>query len=259
MTIFSVILVMFFSLSGLIYLPIEPIFASTGETYFARVLNDDVMLYKTPNEQDDYSNVYFILPRTYFVELVDEEGEFYKVNYISFSGYVKKNSVQAISGVPTNPYLTDVSFRVYSEQSRDLRSEPTTKSGTSQQVAYIPLYSRNLTFYGRVVGETLVEERTNIWYYCKYSADQEYYGYVYSDFCDFMTGYVDNPEQVTYIENPSFTTTASATTDAQLNNKATGIIIAVLMVPALIFIFLIVKGGKLLQRDRTKSKEVKDY
>ncbi len=241
------------------YMPTNICKASeANETYYARVLSDNVCLYKTPYDLDDYSNVLFILPKTYFVQLTDISGNFYKVNYYTFTGYVKKDLVQAVIGNPIKPYLNNVSFRVYSEQSRDLRTVPTTVSGSSSQVAYIPLYSRNLTFYGKIVGETLVEERTNVWYYCKYTADQEYYGYVYSDFCDFLTGLVDNTEDLPYTSNPTFTNN-NTNKEAKLNNKATKIIIAVLMVPALIFIFLIIKGSKLLTKEHGKAKEVKDY
>lgn len=236
-----------------------PLNASTSKTYFARVMFDNVQLYKTPYPLEDYSNIYFVLPQTYFVQLVDEVDDYYKVNYINFSGYVKKDSVQTIVGIPKNPFLTNVRFRVYSEQSRDLRTLPTVSMGNSSQVAYIPLYSRNLTFYGKVVGETLIEERTNVWYYCKYSADSEYYGYVYSDFCDLMTGYTDNTENVTYTDNPSFAEVSPNNNSATLNKKATGIIITVLMVPALIFVFLILKGSKLISKDKAKVKEVSDY
>ncbi len=239
--------------------PISTIYASENTTYYARVMFDNVYLYKTASDSEDYYNLYFILPQTYFVELIDESGDFYKVNYMEFTGYVKKDYVQAIDGVPEQPYLTDITFRVYSQQSLDMRSEPSTISGSSAQVASIPLYTRTIVYYGYIVGETLVEERTNIWYYCKYSADKDYYGYVYSEFCDNMTEYTLNTESVTYIDNPSFATLQASGDVQTLDSTAVGIIIAVLMVPAAIFIILILKGSKLLSKERSNSKEVRDY
>ena len=74
-----------------------------------------------------------------------------------------------------------------------------------------------------------------------------------------MTGYTDNTENVTYTDNPSFAEVSPNNNSATLNKKATGIIITVLMVPALIFVFLILKGSKLISKDKAKVKEVSDY
>lgn len=237
--------------------------ASTFDTYYARIMYDEVYLYKAPIEVEDYSNIYFSLPRTYFVELLESSNnQFYKVNYLSFTGYVKKDTVQTIVGKPITPYLENQNFRVYSEQSRDMRSEPSTLSGSSSQIVYIPLYSRNLTYYGTIKGEQLVDGRTNIWYYCKYSADQDYYGYVYSDFCDeFNVNEIPlNTEKVSYTSAPSFDTTDAQENSLPIENKTTAIVIAILTIPAIIFVFMILKSGKLIAKDGRKSnKEIKDY
>ena len=247
-------------LSFLMQSTIPCTYATNTKTYFARIVKDDVKLYKTAVDAEDFSNVHFILPNTYFVELIDETANgFFKVNYLNFTGYVKKECVQTIVGTPATPYLNNISFRVYSEQSRDLRSEPTTASGSLSQVAYIPLLNRNLTYYGTIIGEQLIDGRTNIWYYCKYSADQDYYGYVYSDFCDELTEIMPNLEKVTYTTNPDFSPEQSPTVAIPLENKATGIIVAILCLPACAFLFMIFKNKKIFTTEKTKTKEVVDY
>lgn len=237
------------------------IYASVNQTYYARVMFDQVYFYKTPYEINDSSNIYFVLPKSYFVELTDlVENDFYKANYLNFSGYVKKDSVQAIEGIPSSPYLKNINFRVYAELSRNLRSEPNTSNGSSSQVAYIPLYTRNITYIGSIYGETLIDGRTNIWYYCKYSADKDYYGYVYSDFCDELTPIVENTEKVTYLDNPTFKIESNQNnyTLPQSDNKL-GIIVGILSVPALIFLFMIIKGKHILSKEKYNNKEVIDY
>ena len=238
-----------------------PVSAASNETYFARIMFDQVYLYKTPNNIEDSSNIYFELPKSYFVELTDSANEnFYKANYLNLTGYVKKDSVQTITGVPMSPHLENINFRVYAELSRDLRSEPNTSNGTSSQVAYIPLYTRNLTYYGKIVGESLIDGRTNIWYYCKYSADKDYYGYVYSDFCDEMTTILDNTEQVTYVDNPTFEPIKiEENYTIPTNDNNLGVIIGILSVPAIAFLLMIVKGKHILSKEKYKSKEVIDY
>lgn len=240
---------------------IPPVYAAESEPIYARVMAEDCYLYRTPMESDDYSNVFFKLPRTYFVLLSEDVGEkFYKVSYLNCEGYVKKNCVRAIIGTPKKPYY-EAHFRVYSDQSRVLRSEPTSVSGSSSQIVYVPLYSRDLTFIGSVAGETFVDGRTNIWYYCKFSAEKDYYGYVYSEFCDEfeLETIPQNKENVTYTDLPVFNKPSEEKTSIPVESKTTGVVIAILCVPALIFVFLVVKSSKFSTKERVSNKEVKDF
>lgn len=253
---FTLILIFIFSFNNTLCVS-----ATTSNTsYFARIITDECFLFKTPTNVVDSSNIFFELPKTYFVKLIDKADEnFYKVEYSSFTGYVKKDSVQAVKEIPNTPYLETINFRVYAEISRDLRSEPNTSNGSSSQVAYIPLLSKNLTYYGTIVGECLIDGRTNIWYYCKYTADKDYYGYVYSDFCDEMTPIQNNTEEVTFTENPTFEPIKEQIHTIPQNDKTVGIIIGILSVPAMIFLLLIVKGKHIISKEKFKDKEVIDY
>ncbi len=219
----------------------------------------DVYFYTSPIADENVDNIKFLLPQTYFVKLTDSANtDFYKAEYMGISGYVKKDKVQPIVGTPLQPYLENVNFRVFAEQSRDMRTVPTTEFGSSSQVVYIPLLSRNLTYIGKVNGEEVVDGRTDVWYFCKYSAEQDYYGYVYSDFCDKMSPIIDNTESVTYLTTPIFEVEQSTST-LPLNSNATGIIIAILCVPAIVFVYLMFKGTKLVKHTKSVHKEVIDY
>lgn len=232
--------------------------ASETNTYFAKIMFDQVYLYRSPIEDDSASNIYFILPKTYFVELTDEDGDFYKVNYLDLTGYVKKQSVQAIEGKPNTPYLNNITFRVYAELSQNLRSAPNLTN--SNQISFIPNLTKNITYYGELSGECLIEGRTNIWYFCKYNNnEQTYYGYVYSDFCDEMPAILENNESVKFIDNPSFVPVVETPKAIPVKSNFTGIIIGILSIPALIFVLLIIKGKQILTKDKLKNKEVIDY
>lgn len=258
MIILSLILVLFSTIFPYFYNQSQIKVFATNICY-ARVLTDNVYLYKSALSIEDASNVYFEIPKTYFVALLSNANQdFYQAKYLDFSGFVKKESVQAISGTPNNPYLEGLHFRVYSEQSRELRSQPNHINGENDQIAYIPLYNKNLTFYGKIKGEAVVLERTNIWYYCKYTADKEYIGYVYSDFCDGLPNELPkNTEEVTYSTNPTFEKIVETTTKP--TNNALGIVIAILCLPSLAFVFLITKGKNIVPINKTKTKEVVDY
>ena len=140
-----------------------------------------------------------------------------------------------------------------------MRSSPTTQTSSSNLIATIPNLTKNITYFGKVSGECLIEGRTNVWYYCKYTADKDYYGYVYSDFCDEMPPIVSNTEEITYITNPTFEVQTQSTNTIPITNNAVGIIIGILSVPALIFVFMIMKGTKFLNKEKFKSREVIDY
>lgn len=232
-----------------------------SDVYYARIMQDDCYLYLAPVEAEDYSNKLFLLQKTYFVQLLDNAGQnFFKVKYKNFYGYVKKEKVQTIAGTPQTPFLTDLSFRVYAELSRDLRSSPSTKTDSSTQIAYIPNLCRNLTFYGKIEGDSLIEGRTKVWYYCKYSADKDYYGYVYSDFCDELQNPLPiNSEEVEYTLAPNFEQQQAINTALPIENKTTGIVIAILSVPACLFVYLILRSSKISTIKRTKQNEVIDY
>lgn len=236
-------------------------FASETPTYFARVLQDDVKLYKSPIDAEDFTNVMFVLPKTYFVQLLDNAGnDFFKAKYKNFYGYVKKDKVMPVVGTPQTPYLDDINFRVFAELSRDMRTSPTTKPNVSNQVVYVPNLSRNLTFFGQIVGDSLIEGRTNVWFYCKYSADKDYYGYVYSDFCDELpTTLPINSEEISYTTAPDFNASQPEKTSIPLENKATGIVIAILSVPACLVVYLILRSSKFISTKQCKQKEITNY
>ena len=161
------------------------VYAKENQTYYARINSDNVYFYKNPIDSEDCENIYFKLPKTFFVELTDSyDSVFYSAKYLDMSGYVKKENVQPILGSPKTPYLNNLTIRVYNEISRDMRKLPSTSGGIDNHITYIQLNSQNITFYGEIDGESLNSYRTSVWYYCKYTADKDYYGYIYSDYCD---------------------------------------------------------------------------
>jgi len=242
---------------------ITPVFALETPTYYAKILYEQVYFFKSPIDDNSCANVYFELPCTYFVELIENANEtFYKAKYLNLYGYVKKESVQTVKEQPNSPFLDNLNFRVYADLSRKLQSEPNISSATSNLLATIPLYSRNLTYLGIIHGESLIDGRTDVWYYCKYSADVDYYGYVYSDFCDEMPEKIpQNTETVEFVANPTFDVEDAKNNIQSLpeNNKYTSIVIGVLCVPAIIFVVMLVNGKNFIHKEKFKSKEIIDY
>lgn len=237
-----------------------PTVFADNKSYFAQILFEQVYIYRTPNDDNSITNIFFEIPKTYFVELLDSVNQnFYLAKYLNITGYVKKESVQAVEHAPSSPFLNNLNFRVYADLSRNIHSEPNTSSKTSNIIASVPLYCRNLTYYGKITGETLIEGRTNTWFYCKYTADKDYYGYIYSDFCDELpTPMPTNLEAVTFIANPTFKLDqVEQNNSIDFNSNTTAVIIAIVSIPALIFVFMIIKNKNIL--NSKLNKEIKEY
>ena len=233
------------------------VYALECETYYARVLFEQVYLYKAPTNDNSLSNIYFELPKTYFVELINKIGDFYEAKYMDFVGYVKKDCVQAVSQTPINPFLKNINFRVYANLSENIWSEPNTNS---KLLTAIPHLTNNLQYLGKINGESLIDGRTNVWYYCKFNnSSKEYYGYVYSDFCDEMSEIKNNTEELNYINNPTFEPYIEPIKTIPKNSNVVGIVVGILSIPALIFVFLIMKGTRIFNQEKIKRKEIVDY
>lgn len=226
---------------------------SASQSCFARVNGYNVYLYRSPSSSESLDNKYFAIDRTYFVKITaSADDHFYKAEYNGIKGYVKKQLVSFVDGEPNCPYASGISFRIYGDQSRSLRSEPSDEGGSSTLIEYLPLYTTNITYLGAIEGVEVIKERTNVWYYCKYTGEKTLFGYVYSDMCDKMNKVLLNTENMTYIDEPSWLRPSVAET--KLSKKNTNIIIGILAVPTGIITFMLIAGQKLLSNKEPKEK-----
>ncbi|MBQ7880772.1 MAG: hypothetical protein IJ358_02910 [Clostridia bacterium] len=221
----------------------QPINSVNAESVaYAQILQAGCYLYKTPTDNTNYSNTFFMLENSYFVQLLsDYNDEFYKAKYIDTIGYVKKSQVQCVQGVPKTPFLNTVSFRVYNNTSRSMYDKPFANSNNPTLKVYLPLYCEDLIYYGKIYGESVIEERTNIWYYCKYTVTNEC-GYVYSDSCDKMDSIVINTEKLPYISSPQWENVSSSNPSLiAVDSNPFKITTALICIPFVIFAILFMK------------------
>lgn len=190
-------LITFLLILTLMFSCVTPVtFASASYTLtnytYAQVRADTTSLYKTPSESD----VLFYLPNSYFVMLLSNyNNKFYKVQYRDTTGYVLKSSVTPIRETPQTPYLTDVTFWVFSNDGNQLREKPTKNSTVLRTVELL----NNIDYYGIITGDELVKNRGTTWYYCKYNGT---FGYLYAGLCDNLTLITSNTENVTVNASP---------------------------------------------------------
>ena len=153
---------------------------SAATTYYARVKYSNCPLLKSPSVDTSFSNTHFLLPQTYFVEILAKvSDEFFEAQYLGTRGYIKKSDVDFVAGTPQNPFANKISFRVFAQNGLNLRSSPKESEGIANRLTTIPFLETNLQYIGQIEGEEAISNRGNIWYYCNYYRfDETLTGYV---------------------------------------------------------------------------------
>ncbi len=230
-------------------------FASQNKSIYAKVENNDVFLYSNPKNNNE--SKLFELPNSYFVRLIENAGDdFYYCVYKDVYGYVKKSEVTAMKGTPVNPFV-ESSFRVYAPEGLGLYSVP--QLSEQFKKVTIPYLTDTLTYYGKIIGQEAIPEKSSMWIYCKYNYETNAYGYVYSVFCDKLPTITTNTERFEVIEVPFKDESKGA---KELTSVAMGFIIVGVSLPCLVVLFLLVKPS-MQKTDGVKSKlrgrKNKDY
>lgn len=230
-------------------------YAFADNAIYAKIENDDVFMFSAP--QNNEKNKLFCLPSSYFVKLIDEADEnFYYCYYKDQKGYVKKSDVSPMKGIPSKPYLEGL-FRTFSLEGLGLYSSPHVEQ--NNLLATIPYLTDDLIFYGSLLGQEVIPDKTKEWYYCKYNSANGICGYVYSVFCDKVPSFVENTERFEKIEQP-FSQNKSP---KPLSSVAMGFIIIGVSIPCLVVIFLLLKPTllkeKLNIKPKLKARRKRDY
>lgn len=245
------------------------------KTYYARIVNTNVNLYRLPSGSEETSNLFFALPQSYFVEIsYCEDENFFTARFGDVLGYVKKSDVQCVAGTPTTPFPS-ASFRVFIPEGVEMRSSPTQTEGLNL-VCELNYLETNLKYYGTINGEEAIPHKSSLWYYCKYvKAGNEYFGYVYSAFCDLLTQIPVNTEYFEPSEEPDFSLSTQAPIESQPESidslpSATQIIIIVAVcLPCIVIIYLLFRPTKITAKafeeanktgkKRKKKNKYQDY
>lgn len=225
--------------------------AQASDFYWAKVNNDDAIFYAQPNDE----SALFILPKTYFVKLINEDETFYKAEYKDLVGFVKKEDVSPMNGTPLCPYFIET-FRVFLPSGTGLY--PTTKMTSENEILTIPYLYEELVFYGSIEGQTAIPDKSNLWHYCRYGDDE--YGYVYSAFVDKLSTPPINNESFETIEVSFLKHEA-----AHLSESALAFIVIGVSLPTLAVLYLLIKPNistrqsQSREKSKYKAKKRNDY
>ncbi len=219
-------------------------------SYYAKITNENVYFYSDPIEESE--KILFEIPNTYFVKLIDNANEnFYYAIYKNVYGYVKKSQVNVMSGTPVNPFA-NATFRIFSPDGIGLYSTPSINQ--SFKLTEIPYLTSNLIFYGYKIGEEAIPEKSSQWIYCNFQNGENFFGYVYSVFCDQLSQIQDNYETFEIVENPVFSTDKSPN---ELSAVAMTFIIIGVSIPCLIVIYLLLKPTLLKEKVLNEKPKIK--
>ena len=187
----------------------EKAHANSQALEYAKIL-DDCLLYKTTDTDLVLSsNVYFTLPKGYFVTIITNiTSDVIKVKYDSFIGFVKSDKIIKVSGTPTKPYLSGITFSIKENSSTQIRTSPTTEEH-SNVIQIIPNSTTDITYIGQIVGEIPPSGSSNIWYFAAYSPASDpvsvYFGYVYSEKTENLSPIPENFEFTSELTNSTQT------------------------------------------------------
>jgi|GEM_PF-2801661 len=218
------------------------------EKAYLRIISENTPLYRTPVENGEIDNLYFMLPQTYFVELLDEPtSNFYHVNYQGVSGYVLKTNLQRVYATPQQPYPANITFQIEGVANAIIRATPNKDTGA--YLGIIPFNATGVEYLGSISGQQAMQNLGTIWYYARYISFEQgaLVGYVYSPLTTQIPVITPNIEElpVTPLYN------ADPIIPPELTNPSSWLLIALISIPAIFLLYMLFKPARKGKTKRT--------
>lgn len=222
--------------------------ANAALTY-ALIIKEEAYLYRTVDASDNIENRYFLLPRTYFVQVLQTDAAYgiYKVRYKDIEGYVKSDSVEIKDYTPKSIYPPDVMLKISIEGSSVyLRSRP---DHTGVNVLdSIPSNAAALTYYNVAKGSVALSGSGNeVWYYINYRVgeDSNLRGYIYSAYIIIETTFSASNDTTALIPSPEELPKPPVTSDPGNEDLLLMVMLIISScIPVLVIVYLMYKKQK---------------
>ena len=134
--------------------------AKVEKTTYAKALTGCV-LYKTTSFDNDVDNIFFIVPETYFVVVLDEISNIcLKVQYDKFVGYVDSRKVVIATFSPIVKTLDDVTCDVKETSGTQIWNKPSTEGDV---LTTISANTKSITYIESVYGTIQSGGECNLW------------------------------------------------------------------------------------------------
>ena len=220
--------------------------ASIDKEIYAKIQTSDCVLYETPQKTSPICT----LRKTFFVQVEEKSGDFYKVSYNGISGYVSKDKVSLMDGTPSNKYFS-ATVKLFSP-TYPLYEKP------SESSSEVTTLSREcvMTYYGYTQGQTASNSDNNIWYYLSVNqGGKTLYGYVFSQAVageNPEANAIDNVEDFPVIDESIFTDATSSFSGLSVGTKI--MLVIAICVPSLLILYFLIKPSKIAQSPKKKTK-----
>ena len=169
--------------------------AKSENVTYAKCLSNCI-LYKSLEMKDDLNEIYFVLPESYFVIILDKiDNQIYKVQYDKFIGYVYSKYVTIATFTPIVKFLENITCDIKPSSGTQVWSNPSTGGNI---LTTIQANEKNINYISFVYGEIPTGGESNIWYYINYTPSTNvtnvYEGYIYSENVTNLSEIVFNAE-----------------------------------------------------------------
>ena len=246
---FAVIIVLFFVFASIFVVKRTQTTLASAEVFtsgYAKVLSNDCYLCSEPSENSHI----FLLEQSYFVKVLsDENNVYFKVQYLEFEGYVEKSKLNFVEEFPTQPYLIGITFDIYDIGNVCMRSTPETLDSDENILCTIKVSTKDLTYYGKCVGEEALIGLGNVWYYAAYQDEYGnlFKGYIYSPLTRNLSAITSSSENLTLVNTTSFLPVDSL---LYLNVTTKNMLIVITAIPTLFVIYLFTKPSKIIEKSK---------
>lgn len=233
-------------------------YAKSQSIRYAKV-SSGCLLYKSQDLKDDIDNIYFVVPETYFVTILEDVDEYVcKVQYDKYIGYVKREFISMATFVPNIKTLSDIKCDIKQTSGTQIWNKP---SADGNVLAIIPAGEIGVNYISYVYGVIPTGGEVNVWYYISYTPSTNttnvYEGYVYSEnvtnLSDIPVNLEDNPE--VYVES-----NVSDENNIHISSTFKTVIVALISIPIILLISIILyKLIKFIAKYTNKNKNENNY
>lgn len=194
-------------------------------------------LYKSQTLANNVSNIYFIVPETYFVIVLDKiSDECTKVQYGKFVGFVDSSTITIATFLPIVKTLENITLDIKETSGTQIWNYPDTSSSI---LTTISAGAKNINYIAACYGTIPSGGDSNLWFYVSFTPNKNstnvYEGYIYSENTTNLSEIVANAET-----NPEI---IDSTIDGEnllfLSSTFKTIVIIIIAIPVTIFLLII--------------------
>ena len=230
--------------------------AKAETTTYAKALVGCV-LYKSQLLSPNLDNIYFIVPETYFVSILEQISDVcLKVQYKKYIGYVDASTITIATFIPIVKTLENIKIDIKETSGTQVWSIPSTSGNVYTTIS---AGTKNIDYIAMCYGSIPSGGESNLWYYVSFTPESNstnvYEGYVYSENVTNLTNIVSNTET-----NPeSIIEDNDDSNTIFLPESLKSVIIIVLIIPCVCLLFIVLFKIASIGKRKKNFDDMADY